>query len=119
MPTLTLLTSQRRGPCSNVSAMPVCACRWREALGLRDRMVAEGIKPDGYSFNALIEACSKGGQVNHRCSLAVEVRVHAELCIFVSQAQRSRLGIYIPHLPRRAFLMIIFYCYVVGCFSLP
>lgn len=40
-----------------------CAFRWREALGLRDRMLAEGIKLDGYSFNALIEACSKGGQV--------------------------------------------------------
>lgn len=45
-------------------AVGVCVHRWREALGLRDRMVAEGIKLDGYSFNALIEACSKGGQVH-------------------------------------------------------
>eukprot|EP00752_Nemacystus_decipiens_P002263 g2144.t1 len=39
--------------------------RWREVLALQDGMVAEGIMPGGNSFNALIEACSKGGQVNY------------------------------------------------------
>lgn len=55
-------------PQLNLKYRASCAGRWREALGLRDRMLAEGIKLDGYSFNALIEACSKGGQVSHFAS---------------------------------------------------
>lgn len=58
-------TSTLKGRCVHRTG---CVRRWREALGLRDRMVAEGIKLDGYSFSALIEACSKGGQVNCRCT---------------------------------------------------
>lgn len=38
--------------------------RWREALALRDRMLSEGVRLDGYTFSALIEACSKGGNVS-------------------------------------------------------
>lgn len=73
----TTSSPERFGANLNVTYVPLkgvsvvlCARRWREALGLRDRMVAEGIKPDGYSFNALIEACSKGGQVKISCSQA-------------------------------------------------
>lgn len=48
---------------ASLTAVALARIRWREALSLRDKMLADGCRADSYTFSALIEACSKAGQV--------------------------------------------------------